>query len=313
MAKVKITKNNTVAASLPLRVLAGTRQADISNFTFMTNQQWQLAARARLQTAGHEEPHAAARLTLDWATGKQRAALLNPDANLSDETLQKLENALCKLEARVPFPHISGRASFYNLEFEVSPATLIPRPETEWLVEAALKRLPSHARVADLGTGSGAIAIAIKKTRPDCQIWATEISPDAREIARRNANHNHALITVLEGTSDWLTPLNSLKPLDGLVSNPPYIAAAAIDNLQPEVALYEPRGALDGGADGLDPYRIFAEYGRDYLNKGGFCAVELGDEQWEKVRQLFVTNGWAVETAVYDLQNIPRVLVARHA
>ncbi len=277
----------------------------------MTNQQWQLAARARLQNAGHEEPHFTARLALDWATGKQRAALADPDAILDDETLRKLEGALEKLEARVPWPHISGRAHFYNLQFEVSPDTLIPRPETEWLVEAALKRLPHSARVADLGTGSGAIAITLKKVRPDCQIWATEISPAAREIARRNALNNKTLVTFLDGSADWLAPLAPLGPLDGIVSNPPYIAKAAIENLQPEVRLHEPRGALDGGADGLDPYRVFAENGRDYLNKGGFCAVELGDGQWEDVRQLFVTNGWAVEAAVYDLQNIPRVLVAR--
>ncbi len=278
----------------------------------MTNQQWLSDARARLIHAAHEEAHASARLLLDWATGKRYAALADPDAVLPAETLHKLELALQKLEARVPLPHITGRASFYNLPFEVTPATLIPRAETEFLVEAALKRLPANARVADLGAGSGAIAIAIKKTRPDCQLWATEISPAAREIAQRNAAHNQALVTFLDGAADWLSPLQSIKPLDCLVSNPPYIPAAALETLQPEVRLYEPRGALDGGADGLDPYRIFAESGRDYLSKGGFCAVELGDEQWEKVRQLFVTNGWAVEAAVYDLQNIPRVLMARH-
>lgn len=277
----------------------------------MTNQQWQLAARARLQNAGHEEPHFTARLALDWATEKQHAALADPDAILGDETLQKLENALCKLEARVPWPHISGRVNFYNLGFEVTSATLIPRPETEFLVEATLKRLPPNARVADLGTGTGAIAITLKKVRPDCQVWATEISAAAREIARRNAANNRTLVTFLEGTADWLSPLQSVKPLDCLVSNPPYIAAETIETLQPEVRLYEPRGALDGGADGLDPYRIFAEHGRDYLNKGGFCALELGAQQWEDVRQLFVSGGWAVEAAVYDLQNIARVLVAR--
>ena len=279
----------------------------------MTHQQWQLAARARLQSAGHEEPHATARLALDWATEKKHAALTDPDAILSDETLRQLEAALRQLEARVPWPYISGRASFYNLQFEVSPATLIPRPETEFLVEATLKRLPPNARVADLGTGSGAIAVTLKKVRPDCQIWATEISPAAREIARRNAANNRALVTFLDGAADWLSPLQGIKPLDGLVSNPPYLASTTLENLQPEVRLHEPRGALDGGADGLDPYRIFAENGRDYLNKGGFCALELGDWQWQDVRQLFVVNGWAVEAAVYDLQNIPRVLVARHA
>lgn len=279
----------------------------------MTNQQWQRAARARLESANHEEAHATARLALDWATGKKHAALSDPNTELSAETLSKLENALQKLEARTPWPHISGRAGFYGLELEVSPATLIPRPETELLVEAVTQRLPPNARVADLGTGSGAIAIAIKKSRPDCTVWATEISPDAREIAQRNAAKHQAPITFLEGTPDWLGPLQTVKPLDCLVSNPPYIAAAAIENLQPEVRFYEPRAALDGGTDGLDPYRILARHGRDYLNKGGFCAVELGDEQWETARQLFVSGGWTVEAAVYDLQNIGRVLVAHHA
>lgn len=279
----------------------------------MTNHNWQLAARARLQTAHHEEPHATARLLLDWATQKKHAALTQPDEILSDETLAKLENALQKLEARVPFPHITGRAGFYNLVFEVSPATLIPRPETELLVEAVLHRLPPNSRVVDLGTGSGAIGITIKKVRPDCQMWATDISPDALEVAHRNASRHHALVTFLAGTPDWLAPLQNLAPLDAIVSNPPYIARGELETLQSEVRLYEPRAALDGGVDGLNPYRIFAQYGRELLAQGGFCALELGDKQWEDVRQLFVINGWSVEPAVYDLQNIPRVLVARRA
>ncbi len=279
----------------------------------MTNQQWQLAARARLQNADHEEAHSTARLLLDWATQKKHAALTSPDEILDAETLAKLESALQKLEARVPLPHITGRANFYGLEFEVSPATLIPRPETEFLVEAVLSRLPLDARVADLGTGSGAIAITIAKMRPDCQLWATDISSDALEVARRNATWLHAPVTFLAGTPDWLMPLQTLAPLDAIVSNPPYIAAADLENLQSEVRLYEPRGALDGGVDGLDSYRIFAANARDLLAKNGFCALELGDNQWQSVHQLFVANGWSVESAVYDLQNIPRVLVVRRA
>ncbi len=278
----------------------------------MTHHNWHLAARARLERAQHEEPHLTARLLLDWATATSYAALSHPDAIIDDQTALKLERGLQKLEARVPFPHITGIAHFYNLEFEVTPATLIPRPETEFLVEISTRSLPPSARVADLGTGSGAIAIAMKKARPDCQMWATDISPDALEVARRNAARHHALVTFLAGAPDWLSPLQSLAPLDAIVSNPPYIAAAELDDLQPEVALHEPRCALDGGVDGLNPYRIFARNARELLNKGGFCAVELGDKQWDLVGDLFVTNGWALEPAVYDLQNIPRVLVARH-
>ena len=278
----------------------------------MTHQQWHRAARARLEAADHEEAHFTVRLLLDWATRKQHAALAEPDAILDADTLQKLENALGQLERRVPLPHLTGRAGFYGLEFEVSPTTLIPRPETEFLVETVQRSLPPSARLADLGTGSGAIAIALKKARPDCQVWATEISDDARAIAQRNAANNRALVTFLAGTPDWLAPLQPLAPLDALVSNPPYIAAAEIETLQPEVRLYEPHEALDGGADGLDPYRIFARDGREILNTGGFFAVELGDNQWESVRELFVANGWAIEPAVCDLQNIRRVLVARH-
>ena len=135
----------------------------------------------------------------------------------------------------------------------------------------------------------------------------------AREVARRNAAWLHAPVTFLTGTPDWLSPLQTLAPLDAIISNPPYIPAADLENLQSEVRLYEPRGALDGGVDGLNPYRIFARNAGDLLSKGGFCALEVGDEQWQSVHQLFVTNGWEVEPAVYDLQNIPRVLVARRA
>ena len=279
----------------------------------MTHQQWQLAARARLERAHHEEAHATARLLLDWATATPRAALINPGFILDETTLAKLAGALQKLEMRVPLAHITRRAHFYGLELEVSPATLIPRPETEFLVETVLHRLPPNARVADLGTGSGAIAVVIKSARPDCLVWATEVSPDALEIARCNAARLQTPITFLAGASDWLSPLQDLASLDAIVSNPPYIPAADIEILQSEVRLYEPRAALDGGADGLDPYRIFAKNAGKLLKEGGFCAVELGDDQWDEVRALFVASGWHVEAAVYDLQNIRRVLVALHA
>ena len=283
----------------------------------MNYQQWQLAARARLERANHEEAHATARLLLDWATATPRAALMQPDAILDEITLAKLAGALQKLEMRVPLAHISGRAHFYGLELEVSPATLIPRPETEFLVEAVLSRLPPNASVADLGTGSGAIAIAIKTARPDCLVWATEISPDAFAIAARNAERLGAQVLFISAKPDWLWPLTYLvtelvNPLDAIVSNPPYIATAQIESLQSEVQ-HEPRVALDGGADGLDPYRIFAANAGRLLKKGGFCAVELGDNQWDEVSALFVASGWRVEAAVYDLQNIRRVLVAHRA
>ena len=280
----------------------------------MTHQQWQHQARQRLIESGHSpaEAHATARVALDWATRTRYAALKHPDAALDAQTSARLEAALRQLERRVPLPHVAGRAEFYGLQLEVSPATLIPRPETEFLVEAVLARLPQTARVADLGTGSGAIALALQKTRPDLKVWATELSPPALEIARRNAALHGAKVQFLPGTSDWLSPLQNLAPFDALVSNPPYIAAAALETLQPEVR-HEPRGALDGGVDGLDPYRIFADKGRQLLKPDGFCAVELGDDQWDAARDLFVTAGWRVLPPVYDLQSIKRVLVACHA
>ena len=260
-----------------------------------------------------DEAHAAARLLLDWATNQRYAALHQPDALLSQTTLEKLEDALRQLERRVPLPHVTGRAFFYGLELEVSSATLIPRPETEFLVEAVLNRLPANAQVADLGTGSGAVAIALKLARPDLNVWATEIAPDALQIARRNAVLHGAEIHFLNGAADWLSPLQPQTPFDAIVSNPPYIAAADTENLQPEVRDFEPRGALDGGVDGLDPYRIFAAHGRSYLKSDGLCAVELGEGQWDVARVLWENAGWEVEAAVCDLQNIRRVLVARPA
>ena len=150
--------------------------------------------------------------------------------------------------------------------------------------------------------------------RPDCQVWATDISSDALEVARRNATWLGAPVTFLSGASDWLIAVAKswrrsmlLCPIR-LILPPPKLRIC-----KAKCALYEPRGALDGGVDGLNPYRIFAARARDLLAENGFCALELGDNQWQSVHQLFVTNGWLVEPAVYDLQNIPRVLVARRA
>ena len=281
--------------------------------TFMTLQFWQRAAQRELEVAGHDAREAAflARLLVDEAAATRHAARLFPERELEPARADMMRDYLKRLINREPWPHITGRAWFYGLELEVSPATLIPRSETETLVQSVLERLPKfNLRVADLGTGSGAIAIALSHSRPDARVIALEMSPEAREIAQRNVAFHSANVEVLPGANDWFSPLETRARFDVLVSNPPYISRDELSSLQPEVQR-EPRLALDGGEDGLDPYRVFASRGRDFLVDEGFCALELGAGQFGDVRALFEKSGWRVESAILDLGGIERVLVAR--
>lgn len=279
----------------------------------ITNASWQQDARRELEAVGlsRDEAHTLARLLLDHATGQRHLALLAPDGEIDAETLARLHILLAEARRRRPLPHLTGQAFFYGLELEVTSDTLIPRPETELLVETTLALLGevSAPRVADLGTGTGAIAIALATQRPDAHVWATDISDAAREVATRNARRHEATVHFLPGASDWLSPLAGLPPFDAIVSNPPYIATREIETLQAEVRDYEPRLALDGGADGLAPYRVFAARGQEFI-KGGFFAMELGMGQWDDVRGLFEAQRWHVLEPRFDLQGIARVLVA---
>ena len=216
---------------------------------------------------------------------------------------------LLRRAAREPLQYILGTQSFYGMELRVYPRVLIPRQETETLCERALESLRGvqNPRVADLCTGSGAIAILIKHSRPDAAVFATELSPQALELARENAESIGADVQFRQG--DLLKPLEG-QTFDCLVSNPPYIPSAALETLQPEVRL-EPRMALDGGADGLLFYRRLAAEAPDYLKPEGKLLMEFGDGQARDVRAIFAeTRRFSGLRVHLDLYGRPRILEA---
>ncbi|OZB58357.1 MAG: protein-(glutamine-N5) methyltransferase, release factor-specific [Lysobacterales bacterium 14-68-21] len=205
-----------------------------------------------------------------------------------------------------PVAYIIGRRGFWSLELEVTPATLIPRPETELLVELALARLPEDraASVADLGTGSGAIALAIGTERPQARIFAVDASADALEVARRNARRLCIPnVGFVEG--DWLAPLAGLR-FDLIVSNPPYIEAGDPHLAQGDLR-FEPTGALASGADGLEDIRRIVVDAHDALVPGGWLLFEHGWNQGEACRALLEAAGYREVFTAQDLEQRDRV------
>ncbi|HEX8777031.1 MAG TPA: peptide chain release factor N(5)-glutamine methyltransferase [Rhodanobacter sp.] len=226
--------------------------------------------------------------------------VLDPDVRAAFEAL------VARRSAGEPVAYITGRRGFWTLELEVTPATLIPRPETELLVELALERLPRDmaGRVADLGTGSGAIALALASERPQAQVVATDASPDALVVARRNAQRlGVGNVRFLQG--DWLAPLAGER-FALVVSNPPYIEAADPHLAQGDLR-YEPAAALASGADGLDALRRIVAAAPAHLEAGGWLLLEHGWNQGAAVRGLLHEAGCAEVFTARDLEARDRV------
>ena len=223
---------------------------------------------------------------------------------------ERFEALLARRQAGEPVAYLTGTQGFWTLELEVSPATLIPRPETELLVELALARSPvdAGARIADLGTGSGAIGLAIAKERPRAAVIATDASRAALEVARRNATRNR-IATVEFREGDWLAPLAG-ETFDLIASNPPYIADGD-PHLGEGDLRFEPPSALSSGADGLDAIRRIVRDAPAHLASGGWLLLEHGWDQGEAVRALLEAAGFMdVETA-QDLEGRDRVTLGR--
>lgn len=257
------------------------------------------------------DPRIDAELLLSDVMGMKRLVLfLNAAQEMTEEQERRYRQRLRLRASRKPLQYILGTQVFYGSELRVDETVLIPRPETEILCEQVLismekYRLPS---VADVCTGSGAIAITLKKNRPDATVYATELSPEALMTARNNAERIDAEITFLQG--DLLAPLRG-RTFDFIVSNPPYIKTGDLDALQPEV-LREPRMALDGGPDGLVFYRRLAKDALKYLNRSGRIFVELGDGQAENIAAIFVASGQFEDVHIHlDLFGRERVLEAQ--
>ncbi len=277
-----------------------------------------LLARAAqtLEQAGVERPAAESELLLAAALGIDRARLLTGAFSFDDRSIARFEKFIAQRASRAPVAYILGYKEFYSLEFEVNRDVLIPRPETELLVAAALEVLGEKPRasVLDIGTGSGAIAIAIALGAPGAHVMATDISAAALAVARRNAERLGCAGRSEFAAGDCFAALTCSHPkFDLIVSNPPYIPAAELARLEPEVARFEPERALLGGQDGLEFYRRIAREVGSHLIGGGEVIVEVGAGQAGQVANLLSHGGCCVREALRDLSGHERVVRARLA
>lgn len=250
-----------------------------------------------------------AELLLLHITGLDRAALLtHPDRALSETELARYRAAIARRAQHEPIQYITGVQEFYGRPFAVTPAVLIPRPETEHLVEAVLALQPAPTRVLDVGTGSGILAVTLALELPDSQITAVDISTDALALARQNAASLSAASRIRFFASDLLAAVSGER-FDCIVSNPPYVPTG--DLLEPQVERYEPSTALYAGGDGLAVYRRLIPAAAQALEAGGNLLLEIGHGQRDAVAELLQASGFAHIRFRDDLQQIPRVAVAQ--
>lgn len=278
------------------------------------------AARALL-AAGCDETLDEARLETEVlyakASSLTRAGVLaRGDEEPSAEALPAFEATLARRLAHEPLAYILGRREFYGLTFEVGPGVLVPRPDTETLVEVTLAAIREHpaarrlVRVADVGTGSGAVALAVARHASMAKVWATDVSTEALAIAGANRRRFGLEAQVVLLAGDLLDPL--AEPLDVVAANLPYIPSAEVDRLLPEVRDREPRGALDGGADGLDAFRALAAQLPAHLATGPHAVLlEVGAGQAAEVAALFAQVVGGSVRMHRDLAGIERVVELR--
>lgn len=272
------------------------------------------AGRQRLIEAGFREADAAidadvlARHVLGWDLAR---LLAHGDAPAPPGFDQAFDTAIARRTKREPVAFIVGRREFWGLDFELTRATLVPRPETEIIVEEALRLLPADSRalVLDVGTGSGCMGVSLAVERPNVRVIATDLSHDALLVARRNAHTHGAGGRMRFVCADLVAGIRARADL--IVSNPPYVPLRSKPGVSPDVLLYEPETALFGGDDGLTIiHRLLATAG-GCLAPDGTLIFEFGLGQEDEVRGLAVAAGWQVPAVLHDLQGIARTIVLR--
>ena len=302
---------------------------------------------AQLRAAQIPSYTLAAELLLMHALERDRAWMYgHPEESLDPAAAEKFRALIARRAAGEPVQYLTGKQEFWGLEFEVTPAVLIPRPETEHVMEVALARLGERGikihmdtgapretlRVADVGTGSGCLAVALAWELPHAEVVATDISEPALEVARRNAARHGVAERVHFLQRDLLTGLAQTDPsgvvarhamaastqnrplFDLIVSNPPYIARNEAEQLQREVRDHEPHAALFGGPTGTEIYQRLIDQARDQLHDRGILVLELGHDSAERVRGIFDAQpAWTKVAITMDLAGIPRVLAAERA
>jgi len=255
-----------------------------------------------------DSPRLDAELLLAQALDVPRSYLFaHPEDALDRAALERFCSSLDRRSDDLPLAYISGEKEFWSMTLIVSPDTLVPRPETELLVDQALQHIPKNENfsILDLGTGCGAIALAIAKERPHCDITATDVSDAALAVARENANRL-ALANVEFLCGDWTAPVAG-KTFDIIASNPPYVPEAD-PNL--ERLKHEPQMALLSGKDGLDAIRRISAEAKSVLRPGGTLLIEHGDNQAEEIARILSADGWGEISQVNDLAGKPRVTIA---
>lgn len=264
--------------------------------------------------AGIDTPALDARVILSHVMGKGRTYLMaHSEDILTCDQKSRFESCVKRRAKREPVAYITNTKQFYAHDFYVDETVLIPRPETELLVETTLKKLPIRpSTVCEIGAGSGAVSTTIALANPSVHIIATDISAAALKVAAKNMEMHNVSDRVELRHGDNTSPLSDYEGrLDAIITNPPYIPSAGIPALQPEVAEYEPKGALDGGKDGLDFYRLFIPESIKYLSRGGFIAMEMGKGQHVEIEKLCNLAGFIDIKIKKDLAGIERAITAQ--
>jgi release factor glutamine methyltransferase len=277
-------------------------------------------AATALRVSGISEARREAGSLLSYATGRDRTYLItHADEELTPAQFSSFREAIARRGAGEPLQYITGLQEFYGLEFEVNADVLIPRPETELLVETALELLKEteSPTVCDVGTGSGCVAVSILHARPDARAFALDISTDALRVAASNAVRNGVLERTTFLVSDCFDALRADEHVDTrfdlIASNPPYVAEEDLAGLQREVREHEPRVALTPGGDGLSVIRRLVNDAPRFLKPRGHLIMEIGFNQHERVAALIDAHTWTLLDIHQDLQGIPRTVALRLA
>lgn len=272
---------------------------------------------ARLESSVVGEARRTAGVLLCHVLGIERTQLLTQ----SEQTVSEgdYKSFLRLIERRAngePLQYITGHQEFYGIDFIVSPDVLIPRPETEFLVERVIALAETiedeQPLIVDIGTGSGCIAVAVAMHAPRARLIAIDVSEAAIDLAKRNAERHSVQERIEFRAGDLLTPLVGLKgSIDILASNPPYVIEGRTELIQREVRDWEPRIALFGGSDGLEFYRRLLLEGLDFVRPGGFMVVEIGYGQFDAITEMIAASSWELVDYRRDLQGIPRTITVR--
>ena len=272
------------------------------------------AALQQLESSDVGSPRLNSETLLMFVLGVNRAYLYaHPERELTSEEQARYTEVIAQRAKDVPSQYITGHQEFWGLDFLVSPAVLIPRPETEHLVETVveLAREVSNPRIVDVGTGSGCIALALAHKLTSAQVYGVDLSAEALEIARANAARLQLEQKVQFLQSNVLEALADRRDFDFVVSNPPYVGFSEADKVQRSVFAYEPRMAVFAGENGLDVIRSLVTQAHTVLKPGGWLAMEIGYSMRDAVLELLNPTLWNDPQVVPDLQGIPRVIAAR--